>query len=205
MKLVISCTGLRALQGSGKEFRLVTAWSDLGEPLESTAALDSNTPAITPPTPQGSGLVVSQSPVFQHVAADKPVALPLGGIRLYGPRDPKGDFAMYGLVYEVDKEYEGLADDLANATKGALAQQVISYVAKTAFGPITLAVDLLPRVIKEVAKDDVFGQFQLSGHALNNYSVGVFAEGGKSVTREEDVQLAKAVLRLRYELYDDES
>lgn len=198
MKLVISCTGIKAASGAGKEFRLVTAWSDLGEPLESSAQLpDSNGPDSPP---LGSGLVIQQSPIFHNVGEASPVSLPLGGIRLYGPRDPLGDFAMYGALYEMDGEYDSLAEDIAKAKEMSLAKTALAALAKTAYAPLSIVLDLLPALIKAKAKPDLFGQFMLSGHELNNYSIGDFRDGAPAI-KEETLPLAKAFVTLRYELY----
>lgn len=194
MNLVISCTGIKAAKGDGKEFRLVTAWSDLGEPLDSSAQLpDSNGPT---PSSKGSGLVIQQSPIFHNVGEAKPAGLALGGLRLYGPRDPQGDFALYGALYEMDGEYDSLAEDIEKAREMSLAKTALISLAKTAYAPLAIVLDMLPAIIKAKAKPDLFGQFMLSGHVLRNYGIG---QPPASVS--DTLKLAKAEVTLMYELY----
>lgn len=198
MKVYVSVPSI-ASKGAGKrELRLVWCWSDRGAPLTDTSVKSGWFGDKAPVTSDlGSGVVFGHSSVFYNMTEGAPAGL-FTPLPIYAPRDPQGALSLSIWMYEVDKEYDGIAAKIEEARGTSVVKQVLSSIVSTAYSPLLVAVDLLPAIIREIAKDDLFLQVQFAGFEENSY--GGLAEGPIEKTFQSD----KVSMTLRAEIFDDQ-
>jgi hypothetical protein len=209
MKLIVSVPNIEA-KGGGKELRLLWAWSDQGSavvPPPSPNVPTARTWIGSKGQPQdhnlGSGVVVGQSSTFYGIKDGFPVGLSGNGIPVYGPRNPMGAVALYLAVYEIDKEYDSLAEEVEKARQMQGAAQLVAALASTAFGPLVGVIDAIPAILRQRGKPDLFAQIQHSGFEQNLYAVPNKPEG--SQYNEKSFNFEKVSVTVRFELYPDDN